>query len=75
MTVLSLEEAQARLPDLIHRLMPGEEVVITEDNLPVAKLVFPSAEDPRPIPGRGKGNLTILAEDDEHLEDFREYMP
>ena len=27
-----------------------------------------------PVPGRAKGMLTILAEDDEHLADFREYM-
>lgn len=75
MTVLSLEEAQARLPDLIHALTPGSEVVITEKNLPVAKLVMPQAEMIRPIPGRGKGILTIISDDDEHLEDFKEYMP
>ena len=33
------------------------------------------AEKPRPVPGRCKGMLTIVAEDDEHLEDFKEYMP
>nr|VFK67762.1 MAG: hypothetical protein BECKUNK1418G_GA0071005_11625 [Candidatus Kentron sp. UNK]VFK73103.1 MAG: hypothetical protein BECKUNK1418H_GA0071006_11635 [Candidatus Kentron sp. UNK] len=26
-------------------------------------------------PGSAKGILKILCEDDEHLEDFREYMP
>jgi hypothetical protein len=25
--------------------------------------------------GLGKGKLTILQEDDEHLQDFEEYMP
>jgi antitoxin (DNA-binding transcriptional repressor) of toxin-antitoxin stability system len=75
MTTLSLEEAQARLPDLIHQLTPGSEVVITEKNLPVARLVMPQPEPTWPIPGRGKGTLTILSEDDEHLDDFKEYMP
>ncbi len=75
MTILSLEEAQARLPDLIHQLTPGNEVVITEKNLPVARLILPLTEKPRPIAGRGKGNLTILSDDDEHLEDFKEYLP
>ena len=28
-----------------------------------------------PLPGRGKGMLTILSEDDDHLKDFAEYMP
>ncbi len=73
--ILTLAEAQARLPDLVHALSPGEEVEITENNRTVAKLVATPAEEPRPIPGRGKGTLIILAEDDEHLEDFKEYMP
>ena len=73
--ILTLAEAQAQLPDLIHNLSPGEEVTITENNRPVAKLIAPLAEKPRPIPGRGKGTLIILSEDDEHLEDFKEYMP
>jgi antitoxin (DNA-binding transcriptional repressor) of toxin-antitoxin stability system len=75
MTILTLEEAQARLPDLIHNLTPGNEVIITEKNVPVAKLVAPQAEMPRPVFGRGKGMLTILSDDDEHLKDWEEYMP
>jgi antitoxin (DNA-binding transcriptional repressor) of toxin-antitoxin stability system len=75
MASVTIEEAQAKLPDLIHKLTPGEEVVITENNQPVAKLLASPAEKPHPIPGRCKGMLTILIEDDEHLEDFKEYMP
>lgn len=29
----------------------------------------------RRIPGSAKGKLMVLAEDDEHLQDFRDYMP
>jgi antitoxin (DNA-binding transcriptional repressor) of toxin-antitoxin stability system len=75
MNVITIEEAQSKLPDLIHNLTPGEEVVITENNQPVAKLVATPAHRLRPEPGRGKGMLTILADDDEHLEMFKEYMP
>ena len=75
MAIVTIQEAQAKLPDLIHKLTPGDEVVITENNLPVARLVASPAEKLRPEPGRGKGMLTILVEDDEHLEDFKEYMP
>ncbi len=32
MAIVTLQEAQAKLPDLIHKLMPGDEVVITENN-------------------------------------------
>jgi antitoxin (DNA-binding transcriptional repressor) of toxin-antitoxin stability system len=75
MATVTIQEAQAMLPDLIHKLTPGDEVLITEDDQPVAKLVAPPSPKPRPLPGRCKGMLTILAEDDEHLEDFKEYMP
>ena len=75
MLFVTIQEAQARLADLIHKLTPGEAVVITEDNLPVAKLVASPAQKPRPEPGRCKGMLTILVEDEEHLNDFKECMP
>ena len=75
MVMVTIQEAQAKLPDLIHKLSPGEEVVITENNLPVAKLVASPAEKPHPVPGRCQGMLIVLAEDDEHLEGFKEYMP
>ena len=74
MATVTIQEAQAGLLDLVHKLAPGDEVVITEDNQPVAKLVASRTDKPRPMPGRCKGMLTILAEDDEHLEDFKEYM-
>jgi prevent-host-death family protein len=75
---VTIQEAQAQLPDLIHRLTPGEEVVITENNRPVARLVSEAPQPKpglRPPPGLGKGFLTILSDDDEHLQDFAEYMP
>ena len=75
MATVTIQEAQAKLADLIHRLTPGEEVVITENDQPVAKLVASRAEKPRPLPGRCKGMLAIVADDDEHLEGFKEYMP
>ena len=75
MTAMTLEEAQARLLEVIEHLAPGEELIITRDARPVAQLIGLPAEKPHPVPGRGRGKLVILAEDDEHLEDFRTYMP
>lgn len=75
MGIVTIQEAQAKLRNLIHNLSPGEELVITENNQPVAKLVAPPAQKAYPLPGRGKGMLTILVEDDEHVEHFEEYMP
>jgi antitoxin (DNA-binding transcriptional repressor) of toxin-antitoxin stability system len=36
---ITIEEAQAKLLQLIEGLSPGEEVVITANEVPVAKLV------------------------------------
>lgn len=75
---VTVEEAQAKLKELIHQMTPGEEVVITENQQPIAKLVSePLKPQPklRPGPGLGKGMITIVSDDDEHLKDFAEYMP
>jgi prevent-host-death family protein len=74
---VTVEEAQAKLADLIGRLSLGEEIVITKDQEPVAKLVGqrPSGRQPR-VPGNCKGMISLAVEDDdEHLKDFEDYMP
>ena len=72
---ITLEEAQAKLPELIDRLTPGAEIVITRNNQPVATLHLPTGAAPQPRFGSCRGALTILAEDGEHLQDFNDYMP
>ncbi len=74
MTTITVEEAQARLSQLIDGLAPGEELVITRNAQPIAQLVGLPTEKPRPVPGRGRGKLVIVSEDDEHLKDFEDYM-
>lgn len=76
MISISLEEAQAQLPTLIYNLKPGEELLITDNNRLLAKLVGQtSLLSQRPQPGLCKGMITITADDEEHLQDFAEYMP
>ena len=75
MQTITLEEAQSHLAEIIDKLTPGGEVVIMRGNKPVARLSGTSEEEPRPLPGRGRGMLTILSEDEEHLNDFAGYMP
>ena len=76
MSTVTLEDAQAHLPELIDRLQPGETLVITRNEKPVARLLVD--ESPKRNPrkaGSAKGILTILQDDEEHLEDFEEYLP
>ena len=77
MATITIQEAQATLSELIHRLSPGDEVVITENNQPVARLV-PSERVPKPR-SRQLGTLrgTVLhvsADFDAPLDDFKGYM-
>jgi hypothetical protein len=32
------------------------------------------SQEPQPLPGRGKGMLTVLADDEEHFQDLAEYV-
>ena len=75
MAVVTLEEAQAQLVDLVHRLAPGEEIVITENDAPVARLV-PAADQNRKVRRLGtlQGTILHVADDfDAPLDDFAEY--
>ena len=48
MPIITLQEAQANLADLVHRLEPGEVVTIVENERPVARLMVPLAAPSRP---------------------------
>jgi antitoxin (DNA-binding transcriptional repressor) of toxin-antitoxin stability system len=76
MQSVTLEDAQTHLSELIARLQPGEEVQITSGQQIVARIIgsTPTIRQPRQ-PGSAIGTLTILADDEEHLQDFKDYMP
>lgn len=66
MTALTLEEVQAHLPEIIDRLRPGESLVITRDDRPVATLVGERPDPavlPRPGPGLCRGAVVYMAHD------------
>ncbi len=75
MTTVTLAEAQAHLPELLEQVAAGQEIVITRDDTPLAQLTPIRRAKPQPQFGSCKGMLTIVSDDDEHLEDFKEYMP
>jgi antitoxin (DNA-binding transcriptional repressor) of toxin-antitoxin stability system len=74
---ISLDEAQANLKDIVHRLSPGDELVITDNLQPVARLVseLPKlANVSRPGAGLCKGAIVYMAPDfDAPLNDMKEY--
>ena len=85
MPTVTIEEAQNKLTELIHRLTPGEEVVITENDRPAARLIpvpIVRQRPPRPRPpvtgvpkaGRYEGRLVVPDDFKEPLDEMREYM-
>lgn len=83
MSTITLQDAQARLAELVRDLAPGTEVIITQDQRPVARLVgMPVTQRttrPRPpvtgVPkaGQYEGRLVVPDDFDEPLEELREY--
>jgi prevent-host-death family protein len=76
MNMVTIEEAQAKLSELIDKLTPGEEVVITRNEQPIARLVGEPRRVRKPRqPGSAKDKILYMADDfDAPLEDFKEYM-
>jgi antitoxin (DNA-binding transcriptional repressor) of toxin-antitoxin stability system len=77
MSTITVEVAQAQLAELIEKMQPGEEIVITRDDKPVARLIG-EQQSPRPPRKLGtlKGTVLYMAPDfDAPLEEFKEYMP
>lgn len=76
MTTIGIDEVQAPLRDIINGLGPDDEIVITDQDRPVARIVGErKTERKARQPGNCKGMITLAVEDDEHLEDFKDYMP
>jgi antitoxin (DNA-binding transcriptional repressor) of toxin-antitoxin stability system len=71
---ISIEQASAQLSGLVRALGPNDEIVLTDNDKPVARIV-PNGVNPKRVPGAWKGMLTVVKEDDSHLDDFRKYMP
>ena len=73
---ITIEEAQAKLKELIGKLAPGEEIVITDNQQPVARLIATPETQRQPRrPGTLRGTVLYMAPDfDAPLEDFKEYM-
>ncbi len=55
MTTIPIGEASSRLSELIDQLQPGEEIELTRDSEPVARLVKNSTQKQARQFGLGKG--------------------
>jgi prevent-host-death family protein len=65
-----MDIAQKELPNLIEDVVLGGRVVITRNSKPVAELIPMPHERPRPVFGSAKGQVVIMDNFDEPLEEF-----
>jgi prevent-host-death family protein len=72
MHTISLDEAQARLPELIDEAQDGQDVVITRRDGAAFRLV-PVAAHGVPKFGSARGMFTMSDDFDAPLEDFEPY--
>lgn len=77
MASMSIQEAQEHLPDLVRGLASGDEVVILDNDKPIARLVSTKEQPPQQPrrPGTLRGTVLHMASDfDAPLDDFEEYV-
>ena len=84
MKSITLDDARIHLAELIHGLAPGQELTITENDRPIARLVpvpviWERPPRPRPpvtgVPKAGKYEGLLVVPDDfkEPIDEMREY--
>lgn len=72
-TSMAIEEAGANLPQLVERAEHGQQVMLTRDGRPVARIVAVGVQGARPKAGYGKGTVLHMADDfDAPLPEFEQ---
>ena len=74
MSRVTLEEAQKHLPELLTRLQPGEEILITNHGQPLAQVKKVERTSWPCQAGSARGKIHLAPDFDAPLEDFKEYM-
>jgi antitoxin (DNA-binding transcriptional repressor) of toxin-antitoxin stability system len=74
MSLVTVEDAAHRLPELIRESTAGAEIILTQDSLPVAKLI-PFPKLPRKA-GSAQSLPHFMADDFDAIpEGFEDYAP
>jgi prevent-host-death family protein len=73
MAQFNIAYAKAHFSELVEKASLGEEVTVTKDNRPVARIV--PLRPRKRYPGTGKKKITFIASNfDASLEDFADYQ-
>jgi len=75
MSTVTLEEAHKMLPELLTRLQPGEELIITEHGQPLAQVKKAERTSwPCTAGSYKKADFRMSSDFDAPLDEFKEYM-
>jgi antitoxin (DNA-binding transcriptional repressor) of toxin-antitoxin stability system len=75
MQTVALEQAQATLPELLHKIAGGEEFTITQNGEPKAKLSAVSVQTHiQAKVGSLEGKIWMSSDFDAPSDDFKEYL-
>ena len=75
MTMVTMQEAQANLPEIINGLQPGEEIMITDQGRPLAAVKKAERTTwPCQAGCYRKAEFWMAPDFDAPLDEFREYM-
>ena len=75
MSSVTIEEAQARLPQLLEQLQPGEEMIITDHGQPLAQVKKAERTSwPCKAGSYQKASFWMAPDFDAPLDEFKEYM-
>jgi antitoxin (DNA-binding transcriptional repressor) of toxin-antitoxin stability system len=77
MQTMPIEQAQNHLGEIIEKLPPGGEIVLTRDDKPVATICATLSTEPTPRKfGTLKGTILHIAPDFDAIpEGFEDYLP
>ena len=71
---VDLKQAQSHLEELVREAARGEEVILTREGQPVAKIIPVMQRIARRRFGSARGLIRMRSDFDEPLEDFRDYL-
>jgi antitoxin (DNA-binding transcriptional repressor) of toxin-antitoxin stability system len=75
MPTVTLVDAQARLPELLEQLQPGEEITITDQGMPLAQVRKAERTSwPCKAGSYQKAEFWMAPDFDAPLDEFKEYM-
>jgi antitoxin (DNA-binding transcriptional repressor) of toxin-antitoxin stability system len=81
MATITVERLAEELPRLLREAEPGEEILLTDNNVTIARILpvrevepEPPAEKPRRKLGTAAGKVWISPDFDAPMEEFAEYM-